>query len=329
MRILCVVGTRPNFVKMAAIFREMDNRKDYDPFLVHTGQHYDKDMSNVFFKELGLPEPNINLEIAGGSHVSQTALVMQRLEPIVKKMKPDVMIVVGDVNSSLAASITASQTNTPLAHVEAGLRSFDRTMPEEKNRVIIDHISDLLFVTEQSGINNLLSEGIPNDKIFFVGNVMVDTLLSNIEIAKQSNVVSRLNIRKGEFILTTLHRPANSDDKESLEGILDALCEISRDRKIVWPIHPRTKLRMKEFGLWKKIEDESEIIVTGPLGYLDFIEVMANAYAVLTDSGGIQEETTILGVPCVTMRNNTERPVTIDQGTNVLAGTECQNIVSA
>jgi len=239
------------------------------------------------------------------------------------------MIVVGDVNATLAAALTATQTNTPLVHVESGLRSFDRTMPEEKNRVMVDHISDFLFVTEQSGINNLMSEGIPDEKVFFVGNVMVDTLLSNIEKAKQSDVLSRLNLSKGELILSTIHRPANSDDKDALEGILNAIIEISRDRKVLLPIHPRTKLRMKEFDLWKKLECESEIMVTGPLGYLDFLAVMADAYAVLTDSGGIQEETTILGVPCVTMRNNTERPVTINQGTNVLAGTECQNIVSA
>ncbi|MFC1694030.1 non-hydrolyzing UDP-N-acetylglucosamine 2-epimerase [Candidatus Latescibacterota bacterium] len=329
MRILCVVGTRPNFIKMAALYHEMKKRKSFEPVLVHTGQHYDANMSRVFFTELELPEPDIDLNVSGGSHTYQTSLIMERFESVVQDVTPDLMIVVGDVNSTLAASIVASQCGIPLAHVEAGLRSGDRGMPEEINRILVDHIADFLFVTEQSGIDNLQKEGISEDKIFFVGNVMVDTLLANREKAQDSDVLNRLGLSRGRYAVVTLHRPSNSDDRDALSEILYALCEISRELTVVLPIHPRTRKRMDEFGLLTAVESESGIILTEPLGYLDFLYCMSEARMVLTDSGGIQEETTILGVPCITVRNNTERPVTIESGTNTLAGTRGDDIISA
>jgi len=327
MRILCVVGARPNFVKMAALYREMERRGGYEPMLVHTGQHFDENMSRVFFTELGLPEPDIDLEVAGGSRIGLTARIMERLETIIEERRPGLMIVVGDVNSTLAASLTAMQTGVPLAHVEAGLRSFDRTMPEELNRIVVDHIADLLFVTEQSGVDNLRREGIPEDRIHFVGNVMVDTLLANLEKAKRIDARGRLGLQGSEYAVATIHRPANSDDRDALADILGALVDISRDIPIVLPVHPRTRQRMEEFGLWDLIGKGTGMVVTEPLGYLDFMSAMSGAAVVFTDSGGIQEETTILGIPCITMRNNTERPVTIESGTNVLAGTHGEDIV--
>ncbi len=329
MRILCVVGTRPNFIKMAALYREMGRHSGCEPVLVHTGQHYEEKMSEVFFKELGLPEPDINLNVSGGSLTWQTSQTMLRLEPVVVDVSPALVIVVGDVNSTLAASVVAAQLNIPLAHVEAGLRSRDRTMPEENNRIVVDHLADFLFVTEQSGIDNLRSEGIPDEKIFFVGNVMVDTLLFNIEKAKQSDILDCLGLTKGRYALVTLHRPSNSDDRTALEEILTALCEISRDITVVLPVHPRTRKRIEDFGLGDMIENEPGFLVTNPLGYLDFLYAMMEAHVVLTDSGGIQEETTILGIPCITMRNNTERPITVQGGTNILAGTRGSDIISA
>jgi len=329
MRILCIVGTRPNFVKMAALFREMNRREGWEPLLVHTGQHYDDNMSKVFFTDLGLPRPDVDLDVSGGSYVSQTCRIMQRIEEIIADYKPGLVIVVGDVNSTLAGSIAAMQTMVPLAHVEAGLRSFDRTMPEETNRVVIDHIADYLFVTEQSGIDNLRKEGISSDRIHFVGNVMVDTLLANLARAKSIDILSHFGLKSPVYGLATLHRPANSDTREALAGILGALAEISRDMPLVLPLHPRTKRCIGNFGIGDMIDNEPGLYVTEPFGYLEFLSAMANASVVLTDSGGIQEETTVLGVPCITMRNNTERPVTIEYGTNTLAGTRREDILRA
>ena len=329
MRILCVVGTRPNFIKMAALYREINRREGYEPFLVHTGQHYDENMSKVFFRDLGLPRPDKDLDVAGGSYVSQTCRIMEHMEGIIADFDPHVVVVVGDVNSTLAASMAVMQTKTPLAHVEAGLRSFDRDMPEEMNRVVVDHIADMLFVTEQSGIDNLHAENIPDERIFFVGNTMVDTLLANIEKARTLDIPPKLGIPEGPYALATLHRPANSDDRDALEDILSTLVEVSRDISLILPIHPRTKARIAEFGLDGLISSSPGFFLTEPLGYMEFMSVMAGADAVLTDSGGIQEETTILGVPCITMRNNTERPVTIECGTNTLAGTKGADILAA
>lgn len=328
-RYLVVVGTRPNFVKAAALFNEMSRRPQYEPYLVHTGQHYDDNMSRVFFTELGLPKPDVDLEVAGGSYISQTCRIMQSLEGIIADRKPDCIIVVGDVNSTLAASLAAKETGTPLVHVEAGLRSFDRTMPEEMNRIIVDHIADFLFATEQAGIDNLIREGIQPERIFFPGNVMVDTLLANLERAKLVDVPKRLGLPEGPYALATLHRPANSDNREALADILTTLCAISREITLLLPLHPRTAARIGDFGLKKMIDAEKGFVLTEPLGYLDFLSAMAGAKTVLTDSGGIQEETTILGVPCITMRNNTERPVTIEHGTNILAGTKGSGILTA
>ena len=329
MQILCVVGTRPNFIKMAALYKEMKKRSCFVPILVHTGQHYEENMSEVFFKELELPEPDINLNVSGGSLTWQTSQIMLCLESVMVDVSPVLVIVVGDVNSTLAASVVAAQLNTPLAHVEAGLRSRDRTMPEENNRIVVDHLADFLFVTEQSGIDNLKKEGIPDGKIFFVGNVMVDTLLSNIESAKKSDIIESLGLKKGQYALVTLHRPSNSDDRTTLQEILNALCKISREITVVLPVHPRTRKRIRDFGLGTMIENEPRFIVTEPLGYLDFLCAMMEAHVVLTDSGGIQEETTILGVPCITMRNNTERPITVQIGTNIIAGTRGRDIIKA
>lgn len=327
MRLLCVVGTRPNFVKIAAIYKEMRKRENIEPILVHTGQHFDKNMSENFFKEFELPIPDLNLNVAGGTHTYQTGQIMLRFEPILSEFSPDVVIVVGDVNSTLAASLVVAKCNIPLAHVEAGLRSGDRFMPEELNRILVDQLADFLFVTEQSGIDNLKKEGISEDKIFFVGNVMIDTLITHLKKARKSDILNRFNLSKNNYALITLHRPSNSDNREVLTDILYAIKEISSDLKILFPIHPRTKKRIEDFGLIKLIENQPGFLIIEPLGYFDFLKAMENARVVITDSGGIQEETTILGVPCLTLRNNTERPVTIQYGTNKLVGIEGKNLI--
>ncbi|MBN1866417.1 UDP-N-acetylglucosamine 2-epimerase (non-hydrolyzing) [Candidatus Sumerlaeota bacterium] len=329
MRALCVVGTRPNFIKMAALYRGMCERPSMKPILVHTGQHYDPNMSDVFFAELDLPRPDIYLDVSGGSNTNQTARILERIEPVLLEAAPDLVVVVGDVNSTLAAGLAASQCGVPVAHVEAGLRSRDRTMPEEINRILVDRISDFLFVTERSGIENLKDEGIPDERVHFVGNVMIDTLMSHQDKAAGSDVLERLGLESRGYALVTLHRPANSDRQEALKDILLALREIGRELPVVLPIHPRTRNRIGEFGLLSLVEDEPGFRLVEPLGYIDFLAAMKEARVVLTDSGGIQEETTILGVPCLTMRNNTERPVTIECGTNTLVGTRGADIVRA
>jgi len=329
MRILSVVGTRPNFVKAAALYREVKSRGRHETFLVHTGQHYDSNMSEVFFEELGLPEPDMYLDVSGGSNTSQTSLIMQRFEPVLLEVRPDVVVVLGDVNSTLAASLVAVQCDFPLAHVEAGLRSGDRTMPEEINRIVVDHISDFLFVTERSGVDNLRREGVPDGRVFLVGNVMVDTLTENMEKAGKSDVLNRLELRAGEYVLATIHRASTADDEDALREILGALVEIAHGTTVVFPVHPRTRKRIGEFGLASLLEKEPNLLATAPLGYLDFLFAMSRARAVLTDSGGIQSETTILGVPCVTMRENTELRATLENGTNTLAGTRREDILRA
>jgi len=336
MKIINVVGARPNFIKIAPIVAEMEKRENVEYLLVHTGQHYDFKMSQVFFQELEIPEPDIYLNIGSGSHTEQTAKIMIEFEKVLLKEKPDLVLVVGDVNSTMACCITAVKMDIPVAHVEAGLRSFDRTMPEEINRILTDSISDYLFITEKSGETNLLKEGVPSSKIFFVGNVMIDSLLKNIEKAKKSDILDRLNIKKQEYLLATLHRPSNVDNKQGLSKIFEALEVIHRQIKIVYPVHPRTRKNIENFEMDKRFSFLKSLDVSSgndnfffidPLGYLDFMMLMSQAKFILTDSGGIQEESTVLGVPCLTLRNNTERPETIDVGTNILVGTDNDKII--
>jgi len=328
-KVLNVAGARPNFVKIAPLMKVMEAREGIEPFLLHTGQHYDEALAKVFFDELGIPAPDENLEVGSASHAVQSAQIMERFEPVVLREKPDLVLVVGDVNSTIACALVASKLGIPVAHVEAGLRSFDRTMPEEINRVLTDHISDFLFVTERSGLENLALEGIAEEKVFLVGNVMIDTLLSNRAKAAGSDVHERLSVSKGEYAALTLHRPSNVDDPGALGTILDALERISRELPIVWPIHPRSKARMASFGFEERLDGMTGMKAVGPLGYLDFLALMSDAKVVITDSGGIQEETCVLGVPCVTIRDNTERPSTIDVGANVLVACDCNAIVTA
>ncbi|MEM3658727.1 MAG: UDP-N-acetylglucosamine 2-epimerase (non-hydrolyzing) [Candidatus Hadarchaeum sp.] len=326
---LHVVGARPNFMKVSPIMREMAKYpQKFNQILVHTGQHYDDEMSQVFFDELDLPRPDVYLGVGSGSHAEQTAKVMLAFEPVLLEQKPDIVLVVGDVNSTLACALVCSKLGVKVAHVEAGLRSFDRTMPEEINRVLTDQIADLLFTTERSANENLLREGVAQDKIYFVGNVMIDSLLRNKERALALDILNRYDLKPRAFALLTLHRPSNVDVPDVLAGIIDALEEIQSRLPIIFPAHPRTMRRIQEFGLEGKIARMSNLRVIKPLGYLEFLNLMANARLVLTDSGGIQEETTILGIPCLTLRDNTERPVTILQGTNTLVGTDPGRIVA-
>lgn len=327
-KIICVCGARPNFMKIAPIMRAFDESGKFDTLLVHTGQHYDKKMSQLFFDELQIPKPDINLEVGSGSHAVQTAEIMKRFEPVVLDFKPDYVLVVGDVNSTIACGMVAVKLGVKLIHVEAGLRSFDRTMPEEINRVLTDSISDLLFVTEQSGIDNLKNEGINSDRIHFVGNVMIDTLIANRKKAQDSDIIVRLGLSAKGYAAITLHRPGNVDDMNKFGEIVTALEEIAKDLKLVFPIHPRTRNNIKGSDLERRVMGMDNLILLDPVGYLDFLCLMSNAALVITDSGGIQEETTILGVPCMTLRENTERPVTITEGTNRLVKLTTEDILS-
>jgi len=322
MKIMCVIGTRPNIVKMASLYNEMKSRNDINPIIVHTGQHYDKNMSGNFFHDLDIPEPDYNLEVASGTHTYQIGQILLKFAPVIDEISPDLVIVVGDVNSTLAASLVTAKCNIPLAHVEAGLRSGDRSMPEELNRIVVDQLADLLFVTEQSGVENLRKEGIPDGKIHFVGNVMIDTLKTHLKKAEESSVLRQYGLSKKHYALMTLHRPSNVDNPKTLKEIFEALNEISSREPILFPVHPRTKHQMNKMEI--KV---SKIKIIAPLNYYDFLCAMNNAHVVITDSGGIQEETTILGVPCLTIRNNTERPVTLKCGTNILTGIHKENIL--
>ncbi|MBI5864002.1 MAG: UDP-N-acetylglucosamine 2-epimerase (non-hydrolyzing) [Planctomycetes bacterium] len=329
MKILNICGARPNFMKIAPLMRAFGAHKNITPLLVHTGQHYDKNMSDLFFKQLRIPEPDINLEVGSASHAVQTAEIMRRFEPIVLEQKPDWVLGVGDVNSTIACALVATKLGVRVAHVEAGLRSFDRGMPEEINRVLTDSISDLLFVTEPSGVENLKREGVDPAKIHFVGNVMIDTLKASRAEAEKSAVLDTLGLKAGRYNVLTLHRPSNVDHPAIFGRILAAIDEIQRDLPVVFPIHPRTLANTKKLGFADKLAGMSGLKIIEPLGYLDFTKLTASAAVVLTDSGGIQEETTILGVWCLTLRENTERPVTISQGTNELVGTDTAAILSA
>ncbi len=316
-------------MKVAPIMEVLSHTDGVETFLVHTGQHYDERMSRLFFDQLGIPKPEVNLEVGSGSHAVQTAEVMKRIEAVCLAYRPDWVIVVGDVNGTMAAALVAAKSGNRLAHVEAGLRSFDRTMPEEINRVVTDALSDLLFVTEPSGVENLKREGVPEQRIHLVGNVMVDTLLRHRECAEKSKILSTLGVSEGQYALVTLHRPSNVDVAATFSSVLDALEAISADLPVIFPIHPRTRLNLGKLGLSERVGRLSRMQVIEPLGYLDFLKLMAAAAIVLTDSGGIQEETTALGVPCLTLRENTERPITITQGTNQLTGSTTEAILAA
>lgn len=332
LRVLHVVGARPNFMKVAPVMKALEAAGVLQ-ILVHTGQHYDRAMSELFFDELGLPRPDINLGIGSGSHGEQTGRIMAAFEPVLEKERPDLIVVVGDVNSTLACAIDAKKMGIPVAHVEAGLRSGDMTMPEEINRIVTDAVSDLLFVTDRIARENLIAKGAASEDIFLVGNVMIDSLVQHREKALSRPTLDTLGLKTGDggtapYVVVTLHRPSNVDRPERLAGIVRALAEIARETKVVFPVHPRTLDRLRGGGLEQELERRG-ILLIEPLGYLDFLNLNANAEAVITDSGGIQEETTILGVPCLTLRDNTERPITIEQGTNRLIGSDPEKIVEA
>jgi UDP-N-acetylglucosamine 2-epimerase (non-hydrolysing) len=333
MKVINVVGARPNFMKMAPIIEAMNNYPDQiKHLLVHTGQHYDQKMSKSFFDDLGMPKPDIDLGVGSGSHAEQTARVMVEFEKVCLQENPDLVIVVGDVNSTMACTITAKKIGIKVAHVEAGLRSGDMEMPEEINRLCTDVLCDYLFTTDHFADENLRAEGLTEGKIFFVGNVMIDTLLKHREIASQLDMAQRLGLEPGNYATLTMHRPSNVDDKNTLEEILNALTEISKQLPIIFPIHPRTRKMADKFGLshyFNASKNVSGIWLTDPLGYIEFLHLNMNAKMVLTDSGGLQEETTVLGVPCITMRHNTERPVTCEVGTNVIVGNDRKKIINA
>ena len=329
LKIINVVGARPNFVKISPIMAQYRNFSQIEALLVHTGQHYDWQMSESFFCQLDIPRPDINLEVGSASHAVQTANIIRAFEPVVLEHKPDAVVVVGDVNSTVACSLVSAKLGVKIIHVEAGLRSFDRTMPEEINRILTDAVSDLLFCTEQSGVDNLIKEGVPEKKIFLVGNVMIDTLIKSRPKADQSNILKQLNLNSERYAVLTLHRPSNVDDTAIFSGILDALEVIQQDMPIIFPVHPRTRSNLLSNTLGKKVELMPNLRLVEPMGYIDFLRLVCSAGIVLTDSGGIQEETTFLKVPCLTLRNNTERPVTTQFGTNRLVGAEAGNIISA
>ncbi len=313
-------------MKIAPIMSAFEASAGFRQTLVHTGQHYDEAMSRVFFEELGIPRPDVDLGVGSGSHASQTARVMIEFEKVVLDHQPDLVLVVGDVNSTVGCALVSAKLGIPVAHVEAGLRSFDWGMPEEINRVVTDRLSDLLFTTEESGTVNLEKEGVPGERIHFVGNVMIDTLLAHRERALGTGVTERLGVVPGEYGLVTLHRPSNVDDEASLGGIVEALVELATHRSILFPAHPRTKANLERFGLGDAL---GNVKVLNPLGYLEFMGLTAQARFVLTDSGGIQEETTVLGVPCLTARPNTERPVTLTHGTNRLIAPTRDGVLDA
>jgi UDP-N-acetylglucosamine 2-epimerase (non-hydrolysing) len=332
VRILNVVGARPNFVKIAPLLRDMARRPQIDPVLVHTGQHYDARMSDGFFEALSIPAPDVNLGVGSGSHAQQTAEVMKGLEPLIEAVRPDLVLVVGDVNSTLAAALVAAKLHIRVAHVEAGLRSFDRGMPEEINRIVTDTIADDLFATEESAVMNLAREGIPAERVHFTGNVMIDALRLARPLWQASSVFRDLGLDPDRrYGVVTLHRPANVDDPRQLRDIVSALQELSARLPLIFPVHPRVKTRLaRESVTWltpgRGMPDRG-LVCTEPLGYLDFIGLVSRASVVLTDSGGIQEETTMLAVPCLTLRENTERPVTVTHGTNRVIGVAPRRIV--
>ncbi len=324
MHILHVVGARPNFMKAAPVIRALTEGTNHRQTLVHTGQHYDANMSDVFFGQLGLADPDINLEVGSGTHAQQTAHVMLHLEPVLVQNKPDLVLVYGDVNSTLATALVCSKLRVPLGHVEAGLRSLDRSMPEEINRLLTDQLADLLFTHSETASENLLREGVPGHKIHFVGNVMVDSLRRLLPAASKSDPAAKLGVGP-HYGVVTLHRPSNVDSPTQLEHLIRALNEISQSLPLIFPVHPRTDRRIREITL----RSTSQLHLVKPLSYLDFLALESRAALAITDSGGVQEETTSLGVPCFTVRENTERPVTVTLGTNTLVGQDMRHLLSA
>jgi len=327
MKIMHIVGARPNFPKVAPIMAEMAKRPDrFHQVLVHTGQHYDYNMSQVFFEHLDMPAPDEYLNVGSGSHAAQTAMVMTAFEPVVLNHRPNWVLVAGDVNSTLACALVCAKLHVPVAHVEAGLRSRDRTMPEEINRVVTDQIADLLFTPSKDGTENLIREGIGPNSIHHVGNVMIDTLVKMLPKALQRSTLDDLGLEQRKYVLVTLHRPSNTDDANVLRGIIEAMAEISRTMPVVFPVHPRTCSRIRDLNMELP---NTTLRLIEPLGYLDFLTMMNSAALVVTDSGGVQEETTFLGVPCLTARPNTERPITISEGTNQLVDSRYEDLVEA
>ncbi|HEV8137030.1 MAG TPA: UDP-N-acetylglucosamine 2-epimerase (non-hydrolyzing) [Pyrinomonadaceae bacterium] len=329
LKVINVVGARPNFMKVAPVVAAMKKRPtDFLPLVLHTGQHYDASMSDAFFTDLDLPQPDVYLGVGSGSHAVQTAAIMERFEPVVLKEQPDWVLVVGDVNSTIACALVCVKLGVKVAHVEAGLRSRDRTMPEEINRLLTDQIADLLFTPSVDADQNLLAEGIPPGRISFVGNIMIDSLFRNLQRACESNIKSEMGLTDRQYAVLTLHRPSNVDNRETFGRILSALEAIASQLPIVFPVHPRTRKTITQFGLAERIASATNLRLIEPLGYLDFLSLYSTARLVLTDSGGIQEETTALGIPCLTLRENTERPITVEMGTNIVVGTDTRKIVS-
>lgn len=330
IKVINVVGARPNFMKVAPIVEAMKRRgREFTPLVIHTGQHYDAVMSDAFFSDLDLPRPDGYLGVGSASHAAQTAAVMERFEPVVLAEKPDWVLVVGDVNSTLACALVCVKLGVKVAHVEAGLRSRDRTMPEEINRLLTDQIADLLFTPSADADENLLAEGIPRERICLVGNVMIDSLFRHLDPSRQSQIKHQLGLTRQSYAVLTLHRPANVDDPVVFGRILQALEQISKQLPIVFPVHPRTRKTIAQLGFGKRVEQMQGLRLIEPLGYLDFIGLYSGARLVLTDSGGIQEETSVLGIPCLTLRDNTERPITVSLGTNKIMGTDPAKIVAA
>lgn len=322
-KVLLVCGARPNFMKIAPVLKAMGRHAGLSPFLVHTGQHYDEKMSGSFFSDLGIPEPDVDLGVGSGTHAVQTAKIMVEFEKVCEREKPDLVVVVGDVNSTMACAIVAKKLWIPVAHIEGGLRSGDMRMPEEINRLVTDSITDLFFTTDPDANANLAREGVPAERVHFSGNVMIDTLLGNVErAARESDVLQRLGLKEKDYAFLTLHRPSNVDDADVLKGLLEAVGYIQERLKLVFPVHPRTLGRIESFGFRPMLDGMRNLIVTEPLGYLDMLQINRHARFALTDSGGLQEETTALGIPCITLRETTERPVTAETGTSELAGSD-------
>lgn len=328
VKILIIAGARPNFMKIAPIMHAMRKSSKLEPILVHTGQHYDVKMSDTFFDELNIPRPDISLEVGSDTHARQVAKIMERFEPVCDEQKPQAILVVGDVNSTMACSIVAAKKEIKIIHVEAGIRSRDRSMPEEINRMVTDAITDILMPPSRDAVENLLAEGHAPEKIHLVGNIMIDTLLESRDLINKSEILKTLNLQTGNFVSLTLHRPSNVDNMDNFRKILTALEIIQQELPIVFPIHPRTRKMISEFGLGDYVASMKNLILTDPLGYFDFGKLISASRFVLTDSGGIQEETTVYGIPCITLRENTERPVTVWEGTNELAGCDTETIIA-
>lgn len=356
LHLACVVGARPNFMKMAPLMRAIDATEGLEATLIHTGQHYDAALSDIFFEQLDMRRPDFSLDVGSGSQAVQTARILERIEPVLEAgpvnvaelaessvhddqrsevsatsategSRFDALIVVGDVNSTMAAAIAAAKLGIAVVHVEAGLRSFDRTMPEEINRIVTDSISDLLLVSDPAGVDHLRREGHADEKIHLVGNLMIDTLMHSLQKAKQTSVLEELALESGKYGVVTLHRPSNVDDAATLGAIIEVLAEISERLPLVFPIHPRTKARLEEFGLMDRLKKKApQILALPPKGYLEFLALVASAKVVVTDSGGLQEETTVLSIPCLTMRANTERPITVEQGSSTLIGNDADKL---